>query len=196
MKKALLFWGAIMLFVMSTQAQEYNFGDYIYPFGFRTYTTPDSKGELSSVTQYSFESQTYDNYLIEEVYIGYGVMSAKTTYRYYTKGNAVISDVQLRQNRLTGSTRYQDRLILFAFPEKDKSFKWTETDRGDKYQCSSEYVYINASINHKSLSLKSIKITRHNSYVVGNKTHRTVETSYWVKGLLRIGYCRLCSGNI
>ena len=67
MKKALLFWGAIMLFVMSTQAQEYNFGDYIYPFGFRTYTTPDSKGELSSVTQYSFESQTYDNYLIEEV---------------------------------------------------------------------------------------------------------------------------------
>ena len=186
MKKALLFWGAIMLFVMSTQAQEYNFGDYIYPFGFRTYTTPDSKGELSSVTQYSFESQTYANYLIEEVYIGYGVMSAKTTYRYYTKGNAVISDVQLRQNRLTGSTRYQDRLILFAFPEKDKSFKWTETDRGDKYQCSSEYVYINASINHKSLSLKSIKITRHNSYVVGNKTHRTVETSYWVSNYGRV----------
>lgn len=186
MKKTFLLIVAIMLLVMSTQAQNYNFGDYIYPFGFRTYTTPDSNGKLLSVTQYSFESQTYDNYLVEEVYIGHGMMSAKTTYRYHTKENAVISDVQLRQNRLTGSTRYQDRLILFAFPEKDKSFKWTETDRGEKYQCSSEYVYINASINHNSLFLKSIKITRENSYKVGNKMHRIIETSYWVSNCGRI----------
>ena len=148
---------------MSINAQEYNLGNYVYPFGFRTYVSPDSDGNLSSVTQYSFESQTYDNYLVEEVYMGYGMISSKTTYRYYTDGNAVISDVQLRQNRLTGSTKYQDRLILFAFPEKDKPFKWTETDRGDKYQCTSEYVYVNASIDHKMLFMKAIKITRDNS---------------------------------
>ena len=171
---------------MSVQAQKYNFEDYVYPFGYRTYASPDNKGNLWSLTQYSFESQAYDNYLVEEVYIGQGMMSAKTTYRYHTKENAVISDVQLRQNRLTGSTRYQDRLILFAFPEKDKSFKWTETDRGDKYQCTSEYVYINASINHNSLFLKSIKITRENSYKVGNKMHRIIETSYWVSNYGRI----------
>ena len=186
MKKTFLFLGAIMLLVMSTQAQEYNFGDYIYPFGFRTYTTPDSKGKLSSLTEYSFESQTYDNYLVEEVYIGNGIMSAKTTYRYHTKGNAVISDVQLRQNRLTGSTRYQDRLILFVFPEEGKPFRWSETNRGDKYQCTSEYVYINASIYHKSLFLKSIKITRDNSYIVGKKMHRIKETSYWVSNYGRL----------
>lgn len=142
---------------------------------------------LLSVTQYgNFESYAYDNYLVAETYIGYGVMSAKNTYRYHIEGNAVISDVQLRQNKLTGSTQYQDRLILFAFPEKDKSFKWTESDRGDKYQCTSEYVYINASINHESLFLKSIKITRDNSYTVGKEKHRIIETSYWISGCGRL----------
>ena len=180
MKRYFLFLMTFILLVISTKAQEYNFEDYVYPFGFRTYASPDGNGKLSSVTQYSFESQTYDNYLVEEVYVGYGMMSAKNTYRYHTEGNAVISDVQLRQNRLTGSTKYQDRLILFAFPENDKPFKWTETDRGDKYQCTSEYVYINASIDHKSLFLKAVKITRDNSYVTGNEKHRIIETSYWV----------------
>lgn len=186
MKKKLFLLTAILLFIMSTKAQEYNFEDYVYPFGFRTYVSPDSDGNLSSVTQYSFESQTYDNYLVEEVYIGYGMISSKTTYRYHTEENAVISDIQLRQNRLTGSTKYQDRLILFAFPEKDKPFKWSETDRGDKYQCTSEYVYVNASIDHKMLFMKAIKITRDNSYIVGNEKHRIIETSYWVSDYGRI----------
>lgn len=170
---------------MSAQAQRYNFEDYVYPFGFRTYVLPDSKN-LSSVTQYSFESHAYDNYLVEEVFTGHGITTAKTTYRYHTEKNVVISDVQLRQNRLTGSTKYQDRLILFAFPEKDKPFKWTETDRGSKYQCTSEYVYINASIYRQSLFLKSIKITRDMSYIVEKKKHRIIETSYWVSNYGRI----------
>ncbi len=186
MKKSFFLLGAIMLLVMSVQAQKYNFEDYIYPFGCRTYASPDSKGNLSSVTQYSFESQAYDNYLVEEVYIGYGIMSTKSTYRYRIEGNTVISDVQLRQNGLTGTTRYQDRLTLFAFPVNNKPFKWTETDRGDKYQCTSEYVYINASVDHNSLFLKSIKITRDNSYIVGKKMHRIKETSYWVSNYGRL----------
>ncbi len=186
MKKSFLFLGAIMLLVMSIKAQNYNFEDYVYPFGCRTYASPDSKGNLSSVTRYSFESQDFDNYLVEEVYIGLGMMSAKNTYRYRTEGNAVISDVQLLQNKLTGSTKYQDRLILFAFPEKDKPFKWTETKRGDKYQCTSEYVYINASIDQKSLFMKAVKITRENSYIFENKKHIIIETSYWVSNYGRI----------
>lgn len=186
MKKSFFLLGAIMLLVMSVQAQKYNFEDYIYPFGCRTYASPDSKGNLLSVTQYSFESQAYDNYLVEEVYIGYGIMSTKSTYRYRIEGNTVISDVQLRQNGLTGTTRYQDRLTLFAFPVNNKPFKWSETDRGDKYQCTSEYVYINASVDHNSLFLKSIKITRDNSYIVGKKMHRIKETSYWVSNYGRL----------
>lgn len=186
MKKSFLLLGAIMLFVMSTKAQKYNFEDYIYPFGCRTYVSPDSKGNLLSVTQYSFESQAYGNYLVEEVYTGHGMMSNKTTYRYRIEGNTVISDVQLRQNGLTGTTRYQDRLNLFAFPVNNKPFKWSETDRGDKYQCTSEHVYINASVDHNSLFLKSIKITRDNSYIVGKKMHRVIETSYWVSDYGRI----------
>ena len=46
--------------------------------------------------------------------------------------------------------------------------------------------YINASINHESLFLKSIKITRDNSYIVENKKHRYIETSYWVSNYGRI----------
>ena len=186
MKKTFLLLGAIMLLVMSAQAQKYNFEDYVYPFGCRTYASPDSQGNLLSVTQYSFESQAYDNYLVEEVYIGYGIMSAKSTYRYRTEGNTVISDVQLRQNGLTGTTRYQDRLTLFAFPVNNKPFKWSETDRGNKYQCTSEYVYINASIFNNSQFLKSIKITRDNSYIVGKEKHRFIETSYWVSNYGRL----------
>ncbi|MBR0498490.1 MAG: hypothetical protein IJJ78_05380 [Paludibacteraceae bacterium] len=186
MKKLFLLLGAIVLLVMSVQAQKFNFEDYVYPFGCRTYASPDNKGNLLSVTQYSFESQAYDNYLVEEVYIGHGMMSSKTTYRYRIEGNTVISDVQLRQNGLTGTTRYQDRLTLFAFPVNNKPFKWSETDRGDKYQCTSEYVYINASVDHNSLFLKSIKITRDNSYIVGKKMHRIKETSYWVSNYGRL----------
>jgi hypothetical protein len=77
MKKSFLLLGAIMLLVMSIKAQNYNFEDYVYPFGCRTYASPDSKGNLSSVTLYSFESQDFDNYLVEEVYIGLGMMSPK-----------------------------------------------------------------------------------------------------------------------
>ena len=186
MKKSFFLLGAIMLLVMSVQAQKYNFEDYIYPFGCRTYASPNSKGNLLSVTQYSFETKSLGNYLVEEVYIGHGIMSAKSTYRYRIEGNTVISDVQLRQNGLTGTTRYQDRLTLFAFPVNNKPFKWSETDRGDKYQCTSEYVYINASVDHNSLFLKSIKITRDNSYIVGKKRHRIKETSYWVSDYGRL----------
>lgn len=173
-------------FMMVGRAANYDFEDYIYPFGFRTYASPDSKGNLSSVTQYSFESQAFDNYIVEEVYIGMGMMSAKTIYRYHTEGNTVISDVQLRQNRLTGTTRYQDKLTLFAFPKDDKPYKWTEIDRGDKYQCTSEYVYINVSIYHNSSFIKAVKITRDNSYVVGKEKHRVIEKSYWASGYGRL----------
>lgn len=185
MKRLTLF-TFMLSFMMVGWAANYDFDEYIYPFGFRTYASPDSKGNLSSVTQYSFESQAYDNYLVEEVYIGMGIMSAKTIYRYHTEDNKVISDVQLRQNRLTGTTHYQDKLTLFAFPKDDKPFKWMEIDRGDKYLCTSEYVYINVSLYHNSSFIKAIKITRDNSYVVGKEKHRVIEKSYWASGYGRL----------
>lgn len=157
MRRLTLVFAFMLSFTMVGSATNYNFEDYIYPFGFRTYASPDNKGNLSSATQYSFESQDFDNYIVEEVYIGLGMMSAKTIYRYHTEENTVISDVQLRQNRLTGTTRYQDKLTLFAFPKDDKPFKWTEIARGDKYQCTSEYVYINVSIDHNSSFIKAVK---------------------------------------
>lgn len=187
MKKFYFILVAICSCTLVCYATTYSFDDYIYPFGFRTYASPDSKGNLSSVTQYSFESQAFDNYLVEEVYIGYGVLSAKNYYRYHIVQNAVVSDVQLYQNALTGSTRTQDRITIFVFPVDDKPYKWTETKRGEKYQCTSEYVYIDASIYHSgSTFFKAVKITKENSYVVGKEKHRVIEKSYWVNGYGRL----------
>lgn len=186
MKRIILILTSCLLLAMSAKAQDYNFEDFLYPFGFRTFLSSDSGGKTTSMSQFSFTSQYFDNYLVEEVYVGMGMMSSKNTYRYRVEGNTVVSDVQLRQNAMTGSTKYQDKIVLFAFPTKDKPYTWSETDRGDKYQCTSEYVYINASINHRMLFLKAIKITRDNSYIVGNKKHQIIETSYWVSNYGRI----------
>lgn len=175
-----------LLLAMSSNAQDYNFEDYFYPFGFRTFLSIDCGGKTTTMRQFSFSSQYYDNYLVEEVYVGMGMMSAKSTYRYRVEGNTVISDVQLRQNAITGSTKYQDRIVLFAFPNNDKPYTWSETDSGDEYQCAAEYVFVNASINQKTLSMKAIKMTRDNNYVIGNKKHRVIETSYWVSNYGRI----------
>lgn len=186
MKKFSFILLAICLCTLVCKAEVYNFEDYLYPFGCRTYSTPDNKGNLLSVTQYSFVSQAFDNYLVKEVYIGIGVMSSKTTYRYQTKGNAVISDVQLKQDILTGSTKYQERLTLFAFPKGEQPYQWTEIENGEKYQCTSEYVYVNASLFHASFFTKAIKITRDLTYFFKKEKHRVTEKSYWVSGYGRI----------
>ncbi|MCR5423918.1 MAG: hypothetical protein K6E93_04040 [Bacteroidales bacterium] len=165
-----------------THAQSYDFEEYIYPFGFRTYLSQDASGKTISLSQFSFSSQSFDNYIIEEVYVGLGMMSAKNTYRYRVEDNVVFSDVQLRQNALTGSTRYQDKIILFAFPQKDKPYTWTETDRGDNISGKSEYVFV----NFQNQRIQAIKITKTSSYTTNKVKHKHIETSYWVYGYGRI----------
>jgi len=186
MKKLFLICMVMFVFGLQTNAQEDNFEDYVYPFGFRTFNSLNSEGKTICISQFSFTSQSYNNFLVEEVYIGLGQMSAKTSYRYHVDGNAVISDVQLRQNALTGSTKFQDKITLFAFPNNETPYTWAETKQGEKYNCKSEYVYINASIDHNMLFRKAIKITRDNSYNIGNEKHRIIETSYWVRDFGRI----------
>ena len=183
MKKKIILLVTFMLLAMSTKAQEYNFRDYFFPFGFRTYVNPlapESEGKIGSMSQYSFQSGWLGDFLIEETYIGVGIMSSKVIYNYKTDGNAVISTVQIRQNSLTGSRSCHDLLAIFAFPVKNVPFEWTETVNGEKFQCKSEYVYINASIDRNSFFKKAVKITRDNSYVYKYKKHRIIETSYWV----------------
>jgi len=185
MKKILSFLMVLLASTMVCKA-DYNFDDYIYPFGSRTYYSKDSSGKTTSMSQFSFESQYYDNFLVEETYIGMGMKSATTYYRYHIQDNAVVSDVQIYQNALTGSSKYQDLLTIFAFPKGDKPYKWTEINRGDKYQCTSEYVYLNASIYYNSFFTKAIKITRDLSFLSGKEKHRVIEKSYWVSGYGRI----------
>ena len=183
MKK--LFWVCMLMCVFGltiTNALEYNFDDYVYPFGYRTFISQNSEGKTTSISQFSFASEYFDNYLIEEVYIGMGMMSAKTAYRYHIEDNTVISDVQLRQNAMTGSTKYQDKIVLFAFPNNDKPYTWSETDTGDKISGKSEYVYILLRNERK----KAIKITKITTYTTDNVTHKYEEKSFWMEGFGRI----------
>lgn len=172
----------LVVVALPTIAQENNLGEYVYPFGSRTFISLDSNGKSISVSQYSFASESFDNYLIEEVYVGLGIMSAKSIYRYYVEGNAVISDVQLRQNALTGSTRYEGKITIFALPYNDKPYTWSEFDRGDKISGKSEYVYVKI----RNVQRKAVKITKDITYSVDNVPHKHQEKSYWVEGFGRI----------
>lgn len=182
----------MILFAISCAAREYDFENYIYPFGFRTFYSYDSSGKATSMSQYSFKSQSYDNFIVEEVYIGMGMKSATNLYRYRIEGNAVVSDVQVRNNALTGASQYQDKMTIFAFPNEDKPYTWTEIQQGEKVIGKSEYVYVNFRKNRT----KSIKITENISYVVDKIKHQHQRTSYWIKNYGRvITYYKMDNGE-
>lgn len=178
---------AMLSCTLLCKGEDYNFDDYIYPFGFRTYYSIDSMGNPLLKTQFSFESLAFENYLVEEVYLSSGVIAAQHCYRYHILENAVVSDVQLSKIVSCAQHRSQDRITIFVFPINDKPFKWTETKNGDKYQCTSEYVYINASIYHTSSFMQAIKISKEYSFVDNKgKKHTVIEKSYWVSGYGRL----------
>ena len=173
-------------------AEEYNFEDYIYPFGSRTFSTLDANGKTTSLSQYSFVSEYYDNYLVEEVYIGMGMQSATNYYRYRVENNAVISDLQIKRNRLTGSTKYQDKRTLFAFPRKDKPHTWSETEQDQKIEGKSEYV----NILFQGVKTEAIKITENITFIVDNVKHKHQRKSYWIEGYGRVvTYYRMEDGK-
>lgn len=182
MKKLLSILILMMSLLATCKAEEYNFDDYIYPFGSRTFKTLDANGKAISMSEYSFVSEQYDNYLVEEVYIGMGMQSATNYYRYRVINNTVISDLQIKQNRLTGSTKYQDKRTLFAFPEKDKPYTWSETEQGEKINGKSEYVFV----MFMGSKTKAIKITENISFVVNNVKHKHHRKSYWIEGYGRV----------
>ena len=173
----------VMLSLLATcNAEEYNFEDYIYPFGSRTFKTLDANGKAISMSEYSFVSEQYDNYLVEEVYIGMGMQSATNYYRYRVVNNTVISDLQIMRNKLTGSTKYQDKRTLFAFPGEDKPYTWSETEKDQKIDGKSEYVYV----MFMGSKTKAIKITENISFVVNNVKHKHRRKSYWIEGYGRV----------
>lgn len=192
MKKLLSILLVMMSFSATCNAEEYNFVDYIYPFGNRTFSTLDANGKTISMSQYSFVSEQYDNYLVEEVYIGVGMQSATNYYRYRIVDNAVVSDLQIMRNRLTGSTQYQDKRTLFAFPYQDKPYTWSEKEKDQKIEGKSEYVYV----MFMGSKTKAVKITENITYVVNNAKHKHQRKSYWIEGYGRVvTYYRMEDGK-
>ena len=182
MKKLLSILIVMMSLSAICNAEEYNFEDYIYPFGNRTFNTLDANGKTISMSEYSFQSEYYDNYIVEEVYIGMGMQSATNYYRYRIVDNAVVSNLQIMRNKLTGSTKYQDKRTLFAFPYKDKPYTWSETDRDQKIEGKSEYVFV----MFFGAKVKAVKITENITYIVNNVKHKHRRKSYWIEGYGRV----------
>ena len=182
MKKLLLILIGLMSLLATCKGGEYNFEDYIYPFGSRTFKTLDANGKAISMSEYSFVSEQYDNYLVEEVYIGMGMQSATNYYRYRVVNNTVISDLQIMRNRLTGSTKYQDKRTLFAFPYKDKPYTWSETEKDQKIDGKSEYVFV----MFLGAKVKAVKITENITYIVNNVKHKHRRKGYWIEGYGRV----------
>lgn len=175
--KKIFFFVVILMFEMMTYAQKYRFDFYMYPPGGQSFVEYAGGTEMG-VSMFKFEHTTFDSYLIQETYIGLVNMSSRVTYRYHFEDNAVISDVQIRQNQLTGSTRTQDRITLFAFPDENKPYLWTETDRGDNVSGKSEYVYVMFCKKRT----KAIKITKTTTFTIDKVKHKNIEKSYWVMG--------------
>jgi len=182
----------MMSLLATCNAEEYNFEDYIYPFGSRTFKTLDANGKTISVSEYSFVSEQYDNYLVEEVYIGMGMQSATNYYRYHVENNALISDLQVVRNRLTGSTQFQDKRTLFAFPNNDKPYTWSETEKDQKIEGKSEYVYV-MFLGSKT---EAVKITENITFVANKVKHKHQRKSYWIEGYGRVvTYYRMEDGK-
>lgn len=180
MKKFLSFLMVLLTSNMVCKA-DYNFDDYVYPIGSRSYYSKALNGEIISRMQFSIKSQYGGSrYLVEGSTIN-GINSS-AFYRYKIKDNAVVSDFQIYQNALIGSAEYRDNITIFAFPIDEKPYNWTEIHKGDKYQCTSEYVHIMASEKY----FEAIKITKDNTFTVGKEKHREIEKSYWIKGYGRI----------
>ena len=183
----------VMLSLSATcNAVDYNFGDYIYPFGNRTFSTLDANGKTISVSEYSFVSGQYDNYLVEDIYIGMGMQTATNYYRYRVVNNAVVTDLQIMRNRLTGSTQYQDKRTLFAFPNNDTPYTWSETEKDQKIEGKSEYVYV----MFMGTKVKAIRITENITHVVDKIKHKHQRKSYWIEGYGRVvTYYRMEDGK-
>lgn len=177
--KYLLFIGITLLCPLSALAQ--SLSDFFYPFYTFQYTlTPAIKNPL---TRMRYEIGKTGNILyvtktqvmgLQEYEIGqdaYYLSADKTV-------NGIISNQQVYYNSFTRDiTRSYDNIVMFMNPRTNKEY-WSETRRGEKYECSAEHVYIVYDGKYS----KAIKITRKTKA----KNNIVTTWEYWLPNMSRI----------
>lgn len=178
--KKILFVVISAVLTLAIQAQE-KVSDYFYPKYSQEYTWfPESNfpQELEIIVSYRGWEQVIQEKLRMTDQNGYPMGSSITIYAYDIFDDAVISTGQLYSSFL-GESRRNDRITILKLPSKQNT--WIEYNKGDKYECKSEWVYVSYKNNKgKSVIQKAVKMTK-STVVKLNKVKTVTDFSYWTK---------------
>lgn len=178
--KKILFVVISAVLTLAIQAQE-KVSDYFYPKYSQEYTwLPES--DFPQELEIIVSSRGWERVIQEKLRMtdqnGYPMGSTITIYAYDISDDAVISTGQLYSNFL-GESRRNDRITILKLPSKQNT--WIEYNKGDKYECKSEWVYVSYKNNKgKSVIQKAVKMTK-STVVKLNKIKTITDFSYWTK---------------
>ena len=178
--KKILFLVISVVLTLAVQAQE-QVSDYFYPGYSQEYTwlpESDFPQELEITVSYRGWERVIQEKLRMTDQNGYPMGSTITTYAYDISDNAVISTGQLYSNFL-GESRRNDRITILKLPSKQNT--WIEYNKGEKYECKSEWVYVSYKNNKgESVIQKAVKMTK-STIVKLNEVKTVTNFSYWTK---------------
>ena len=178
--KKILFVVISAVLTLAIQAQE-KVSDYFYPKYSQEYTwfpESDFPQELEIIVSYRGWEQVIQEKLRMTDQNGYPMGSTITIYAYDISDDAVISTGQLYSTFL-GESRRNDRITILKLPSKQNT--WIEYNKGAKYECKSEWVYVSYKNNKgKSVIQKAVKMTK-STVVKLNKVKTVTDFSYWTK---------------
>ncbi len=178
--KKILFVVISAVLTLAIQAQE-KVSDYFYPKYSQEYTwLPES--DFPQELEIIVSSRGWERVIQEKLRMtdqnGYPMGSTITIYAYNISDDAVISTGQLYSNFL-GESRRNDRITILKLPSKQNT--WIEYNKGEKYECKSEWVYVSYKNNKgKSVIQKAVKMTK-STVVKLNKVKTITDFSYWTK---------------
>ena len=178
--KKILFVVISAVLTLAIQAQE-KVSDYFYPKYSQEYTWfPES--DFPQELEIIVSSRGWERVIQEKLRMtdqnGYPMGSTITIYAYDISDDAVISTGQLYSNFL-GESRRNDRITILKLPSKQNT--WIEYNKGEKYECKSEWVYVSYKNNKgKSVIQKAVKMTK-STVVKLNKVKTITDFSYWTK---------------
>ena len=178
--KKILFVVISAVLTLAIQAQE-KVSDYFYPKYSQEYTwLPES--DFPQELEIIVSSRGWERVIQEKLRMtdqnGYPMGSSITIYAYDIFDDAVISTGQLYSSFL-GESRRNDRITILKLPSKQNT--WIEYNKGEKYECKSEWVYVSYKNNKgKSVIQKAVKMTK-STVVKLNKVKTVTDFSYWTK---------------
>lgn len=178
--KKILFVVISAVLTLAIQAQE-KVSDFFYPKYSQEYTwLPES--DFPQELEIIVSSRGWERVIQEKLRMtdqnGYPMGSTITIYAYDIFDGAVISTGQLYSSFL-GESRRNDRITILKLPSKQNT--WIEYNKGEKYECKSEWVYVSYKNNKgESVIQKAVKMTK-STIVKLNKVKTITDFSYWTK---------------